>query len=244
MLAVTSLLVILLLCGCSRTPAIWTGVFTAEQAGRGRTIYENHCVLCHKSDLSGLQGRIKGTRFMQEWREDNLKNLFIHTKRGMPAENPSSLSDAEYLDVLAYILQENGFPRGRHELRFDTLESILIVGPDGPKPLPEGAVIQTFGCITGDTATGSWMLRNAVAFTRARDLKNLSREELNRLGERRPGSQAVELNTAIFRRFTGRSTFLDNYKGHKVLIRGRLERAEGTPQVMLFGLQEIDSSCP
>ena len=110
--------------------------------------------MCHKPNLTGLDGRLKGKRFMEDWREDNLNSLFIQIKRGMPAENPSSLSDAEYLDVLTYILLGNGFPRGRHELRLESLRSIAIVSRDGPKPLPEGSMIQTLGCLTRDSATG------------------------------------------------------------------------------------------
>src|SRR5215831_13972827 len=134
------LLMMLVLCGCGR-PAIWKGVYTADQATRGQRVYEDHCAVCHRANLSGLDGRLKGKRFIEDWREDNLNGLFIAIKSGMPPENPSSLSDAEYLDVLTYVLQENGFPRGQHELRFESLKSIEIVSRDGPKPLPKGAMI-------------------------------------------------------------------------------------------------------
>src|SRR5688572_26738766 len=100
------LLMMLFLCGCSR-PAIWKGIYSAEQAARGHRVYEDRCVVCHYANLGGLDSRLKGKRFMSDWREDNLSSLFIQMKKGMPPENPSSLSDAEYLDVLTYILEEN-----------------------------------------------------------------------------------------------------------------------------------------
>src|SRR5262252_2842351 len=83
------LLMMLVLCGCRSTPTVWQGVYSAEQAARGRRVYEDHCAVCHKPNLTGLDGRLKGKRFMEEWREDNLNSLFIQIKRGMPAENPS-----------------------------------------------------------------------------------------------------------------------------------------------------------
>jgi hypothetical protein len=200
-------------------------------------------VLCHKPDLAGLNGRLKGKRFMEEWREDNLGSLFIQIKREMPGENPGTLTDVEYLDVLTYILQENGFPQGRQELRFETLESIGIVSRDGPKPLSAGAVIQTFGCLTRDTATENWMLRNATPFTRGRNRQDLSPEELNRLDQQDPSSQTVELNIGFFRRLAGKEIDLTHHIGRKVLVRGRLETSAGKPRVTVVAMQTTDSTC-
>ena len=233
----------LMLSGCSGQPTVWDGAYTVEQAARGRSVYENHCTLCHDPDLTGLDGRLKGDRFIEDWREDNLSNLFIQIKRGMPAENPSSLTDSEYLEVLTYILQENGFPRGRAALKFETLESIAIVSRDGPKPLPKGAMIQTFGCLAREGAE-NWRLTNAADFKRGRNRQDLSAEELNRLDQQRRGSQTVALDIVLFRRFLGKGIDLANYEGRKVVITGRLETAEGrTSRVMLFTAQPMGSIC-
>jgi mono/diheme cytochrome c family protein len=106
------LLLTFVLSGCTRTPAIWKGVYTAEQAARGQKVYEGHCAVCHNPSLAGLSGAFRGSGFVREWREDNLENLFVRIRKTMPAENPASLSEMEYLDVLTYILSENGFPSG------------------------------------------------------------------------------------------------------------------------------------
>ena len=48
----------------------------------------------------------------------------------MPADGPGSLADADYLDVVAFLLKENGFPSGPSELRRrgdDSLKNVLIV---------------------------------------------------------------------------------------------------------------------
>jgi hypothetical protein len=37
----------------------------------------------------------------------------------MPLDAPDSLTAEEYVDILAYILQENGFPAGPQDLRAD-----------------------------------------------------------------------------------------------------------------------------
>ena len=43
----------------------------------------------------------------------------------MPEEDPGGLSEQEYIDVLSYLLRENGYPPG-DELTADALEEIVI----------------------------------------------------------------------------------------------------------------------
>jgi hypothetical protein len=86
-------------------------------------------------------------------------------------------------------------------------------------------------------------LRNAVAFTRARNPRQLSREELDRLNQQRTGTQTVDLNIARFRAFVRKVMDPANLIGRNVVIRGRLENATGTSRVMIFSLEEIGSDC-
>jgi hypothetical protein len=46
----------------------------------------------------------------------------------MPFNAPGSLSDSVYLDVLAFVLRENGYPAGNEELKADPaiLKQIVI----------------------------------------------------------------------------------------------------------------------
>ena len=37
--------------GTSRN--VWEGVFTAEQAAQGKTVFDNKCALCHGTELGG-----------------------------------------------------------------------------------------------------------------------------------------------------------------------------------------------
>jgi len=58
----------------------------------------------------------------------NLKEVFDLVKRGMPFDAPSSLNDDAYRDVIAYVLQQNGYPAGRQDLPAGTerLQNIVI----------------------------------------------------------------------------------------------------------------------
>jgi len=47
---------------------------------------------------------------------DPVGSLFEHVSTKMPQNRPGSLSDQEYADVVAYLLQINGRPAGEREL--------------------------------------------------------------------------------------------------------------------------------
>jgi mono/diheme cytochrome c family protein len=113
---------------------VWDGVYTQAQAERGRAEYDVWCASCHQSDLSGgvLVGddEAPSLRSMEKLLERrDLDNVFTFIKSGMPKEEPGSLKDETYADILTYLLQENGFPAGAAELEADpaALKAITIV---------------------------------------------------------------------------------------------------------------------
>ena len=58
---------------------VWDGVYSEAQAARGGTLYNASCSGCHRRDLSGFEGALKGQRFMDHWREDSLdSSVFQH----------------------------------------------------------------------------------------------------------------------------------------------------------------------
>jgi mono/diheme cytochrome c family protein len=108
------------------------GVYTADQAQRGRQQYVGSCASCHKDDLlgDGVTPGLAGDEFIEHWDKETVEDLFKRIKATMPADRPGSLADADYLDVVAFLLKENGFPSGPSELRREgdnSLRNILIV---------------------------------------------------------------------------------------------------------------------
>jgi quinoprotein glucose dehydrogenase len=93
------------------------GVYTAEQAARGRAVYNTHCAECHMADLAGHEyaGALAGYGFQLKWQDAPLADL-LGRMRGMPLGRPGSLTPQEYLDILAYALQKNGYADGPTEL--------------------------------------------------------------------------------------------------------------------------------
>lgn len=108
------------------------GVFTREQSERGKKGYLLYCEGCHAADLSGTNSGDSGAPplrrdgFMQG---SDAHALYTKIRQTMPFDAPGSLSDAEYLEILAFIFEENGFPAGPAPLEADAdaLKAIRIV---------------------------------------------------------------------------------------------------------------------
>src|SRR2546426_7705288 len=114
-------------------PTVNDGVYTEEQATRGRDAYGKHCVRCHLADLGGdqLAAPLVGKTFLQRWRGNSLAILFKAIKKTMPSDDPGSASDEEYADIISYVLKMNQFPAGPRELSSNPseLESITFGNP-------------------------------------------------------------------------------------------------------------------
>jgi mono/diheme cytochrome c family protein len=102
----------------AQTKSQWDGVYAAEQAKRGEPLYEQHCAACHGTDLAGGQMApgLSGGEFAMNWEDLTLGDLFERIRISMPQNAPGSLSAKEYGELLAFILEKNGYPAGSAEL--------------------------------------------------------------------------------------------------------------------------------
>ena len=95
-------------------------MFTAAQADRGLAAYERSCAKCHQPDLRGDQVSeappLVDEPFLANWTGQPIKDLFDKVRTKMPADKPGSLSAANALDIVAYLLKSNRFPSGGGEL--------------------------------------------------------------------------------------------------------------------------------
>ena len=98
--------------------SVWDGVYTNEQAERGRSLYREHCEDCHGIALEGdvESAPLTGGVFQTNWNSVPLGKLYQRIRRDMPADKPGSLSPETCAAVLALILKANGFPPGDAEL--------------------------------------------------------------------------------------------------------------------------------
>jgi mono/diheme cytochrome c family protein len=108
--------------GEEATRSVWDGVYTEEQADRGRKIFRTQCADCHQTG---------------EFKMGYLTvNDIFSSRDSMPEISPGSVSAEAYVDLIAYIFSANGLPSGKEELEADPeiLERIRIEPekPTGP----------------------------------------------------------------------------------------------------------------
>lgn len=117
---------------------VWDAVYSQEQAKRGQEQYDVFCTGCHGDDMQGDGADVPSLsdeRFARKWTGRTLKDLSQLISQTMPENKPGSLSKEAYADLLAYVLQGNGFPAGLRPLAPDpdALARIMFeeTAPDG-----------------------------------------------------------------------------------------------------------------
>ncbi|MFZ4690791.1 MAG: c-type cytochrome [Polymorphobacter sp.] len=119
--------------------SVWQGVFTAEQATRGAGVYVAKCGACHGVTLGGTgeAPALVGGEFVSHWDTLTVGDLFDRVRTTMPQNDPQTLTRDEYADVLAYMLQYNGFPEGTAPLDRRS-EVLAMIGITAQKPATAG----------------------------------------------------------------------------------------------------------
>jgi mono/diheme cytochrome c family protein len=109
------------------------GVYSVDQAKRGRATYSEHCLECHGRDLLGdVETRpLTGGEFFSNWDGLPLLTLFERIRNTMPADHPATLSRQQVADIVAFLLQFDGFQAGSDELstKPEILQQIRIDTP-------------------------------------------------------------------------------------------------------------------
>jgi len=112
------------------------GVYTTEQADRGKPAYDGKCASCHGSmatvtpDMAPL---LNDSGFQNLWRDRSLAQLFSRIRETMPQDKPNTLSPEETADLVAYILNANQLPAGDTPLPTD-LEKLKDIKVDAGEP--------------------------------------------------------------------------------------------------------------
>lgn len=81
--------------------------YTAAQAAAGAAVYSQTCAQCHGTNLQGQSGpALRGAALTGAYPTPS--KLYNFIRRQMPLNAPGSLSQTQYQDVTAYLLQQNG----------------------------------------------------------------------------------------------------------------------------------------
>lgn len=105
--------------------SVQAGVYSEEQAERGAQTFSEACMVCHQPEEFS-QGS-----YMEGWAGQTAGDFVDFIRSTMPEDNPGRLKRREYVDIVAFLFQQNGLPMGDAELSRDTLANIVIEGPFG-----------------------------------------------------------------------------------------------------------------
>jgi hypothetical protein len=104
-----------------------SGVYTAAQAREGEAIFQQHCSRCHSSQ------EYRSERFRAKWTSQTLAELYAFVSRAMPFDQPGSLQPVQYAELLAFMLEVNGFRPGGSALSWDQ-KDLAGITLDLPRP--------------------------------------------------------------------------------------------------------------
>ena len=246
----TSLLPVIFLVFClpavdgqprSSGTTVLDGVYTDAQAARGSAAYKAVCSACHGGALEGISApTLTGDHFLERWREDTLDSFYNFIKDNMPPRRPLDvrIPDTSYLDIVTYVLKMNGYRSGAANLSTDFLGKVMVVGKNGPRPVPDDALVLTVGCLS-QTPDGKWILSQATEPVRTRSETTSTPEELKASAQKSTGTLTFRLaDLEAVPEFKPAAQ-----KGHKMQAKGYLVRQPNAERIRLSAMELIDTRC-
>ena len=214
------------------------GVFTSAQAARGKAHFAAACAECHGADLiSPNRPPLKGQRFLDHWTEGRLDALFARIK-SMPSR--ANLNESAYVEVLAFLLDANGFPTGTRDLDAEAISDTWVQGKNGPGPVPNFALVDVVACFTR-APHDRWILTLGSEPVRTRLPLRPSKSEIAAAKAKPLGSHTFQLLDVEY--FSG--TFRPQaHAGHKVNAKGFLIRAGSDERINVTWIEGLAGDCP
>lgn len=114
---------LLLLIALVYSPLLWgqqlqQASYSDSQAASGQTLYAQNCAACHLPDLTGSfeAPALNDSNFRNNWSNRNVAELVDLLRRTMPPQAPASLTEQQYVELIAYLLSENDIASGSNDL--------------------------------------------------------------------------------------------------------------------------------
>lgn len=215
------------------TRTVWDGVYTADQADRGRNEFAGHCAECHGGNLQGgAEGkRLNGDQFWTDWKESTVGELLGYVSKNMPRSEDGSLagtlSPSTYADIISFVLSANGFPAGPQSLTAASATGVAIIRKEGPGELPATTLAVVIGCLGPRAADGSWRIEKATAPVRANAAGTPDKTA--------SGDRAYALKFVL--------TNLTKMVGQRVAVRGLLLGEGGSEGINVSAVTLVADSC-
>ena len=114
--------------GASRTSN--DGVYTRAQADRAKAQFEKMCTDCHAFSTAARKRPgdvpLGGELFTRAWNGRTLGEMLTTIVMTMPNDGSGEVTETEGVDLVAYILQQNGYPAGASPLTKDAASAVVL----------------------------------------------------------------------------------------------------------------------
>jgi hypothetical protein len=139
-----------------------------------------------------------------------------------------------YLDVLAHVLKENGFPAGQSDLTSEGLAGIQVVAGKAKPPPPAGdfSYVDVVGCLTPG-ADGTWLLTRAGV-----PVVTVPAAEPS-IAAAVPGP----LGAQTFHLLDAMAYAPEAHKGHKMSVRGILIKLPDEQRITISSITMVAPTC-
>jgi S-disulfanyl-L-cysteine oxidoreductase SoxD len=213
---------------------VWDGVFTADQAARGRLAFASECSECHGANLEGGEGKaLSGDQFWKDWKERTVGELLTFVRTNMPFDDAGvkkgTLAQSTYADIVAHILNTNGFPAGTVELSQASSAGVQIIRKDGHGDLPDSAPARIVGCLEPrEGPAADWTVSKGTRAVRSSAPKDTDKDMP--LGDKEYSLKFVLTN-------------LTRLVGHRVAVTGLLIGEGGVRGINVSQVDNLADEC-
>ena len=219
-------------------PSVWDGVYSAEQAMRGKKLYEGDLLPVPWGRSVRRQRAAAGRRELhprlgrpEAGRPSSPARGRCRRAHRAPSARPATWTSSPY------VLEVNEFPHGEGELTAERAGDILVYGADGPDAVPNFAMVQVVGCLARDDST--WIVTDGSEPIRTRDPDASSGDVLALTQAMALGGNTFELMYVF--------PDPDPYEGHRVEAKGFLIRredgADALDAINVTAVASLEAAC-
>lgn len=105
------------------------GVYAKAQAEGAKAQFDKLCAECHAFTVAAKKKPkdlpLGDEPFFESWSGRPLSEMISIIALTMPNDGSAVVTDQEAIDLVAYILQQNGFPAGSKPLSKDTASAVI-----------------------------------------------------------------------------------------------------------------------
>jgi len=106
------------------------GIYTTAQADGAKAQYDKLCLECHAFTVAAKKAPedlpLGDEPFFKAWAGKSIDELVSVIVLTMPNDGSAVVNEDDALNLMAYVLQQNGFPAGAAPLTKETASAVLV----------------------------------------------------------------------------------------------------------------------